>query len=97
MRPARSVTTRAAVLQQKAKSGARPFYGFCYFEGALTKHPTEFPVLLKIHRLWAEGRSIHQIKSREGKKWSWAAIRNIVERFEKEILIISKGGKYELR
>lgn len=106
MRPARSVTTRTAVLQQKAKSGARPFYGFCYFEGALAKHTLEFPVLLKIHRLWAEGRSIHQInqeldkhkiKSREGKKWSWAAIRNIVERFEKEILIISKGGKYELR
>jgi len=106
MRPARSVTTRTAVLQQKAKSGARPFYGFCYFEGALAKHPLEFPVLLKIHRLWVEGRTIHQInqeldkhkiKSREGKKWSWAAIRNIVERFEKEILIISKGGKYELR
>lgn len=106
MRPARTVTTRTAVLQQKAKSGARPFYGFCYFEGALTKHPTEFPVLLKIHRLWAEERTIHQInqeldkqkiKSREGKKWSWAAIRNIVQRFEQKILIIKNGGKYELR
>ena len=61
MRPARNVTTRTAVLQQKAKSGAKPFYGFCHFEGALTKHPIEFPVLLKIHRLWSEGRSIHQI------------------------------------
>jgi hypothetical protein len=106
MRPARSVTTRTAVLQQKAKSGARPFYGFCYFEGALTKHPTEFPVLLKIHRPWSEERFIHQInqeldkqkiKSRQGKKWSWDAIRNIVERFEKKILIIQNGGKYEPR
>jgi len=106
MRPARTVTTRMAVLQKKAKSGARPFYGFCYFEGALTKHPTEFPVLLKIHRLWAQGRTIHQInqeldkykiKSREGKKWSWAAIRNIVQRFEQKILIIKNGGRYELR
>ena len=106
MRPARNVTTRTAVLQQKEKSGARPFYGFCYFEGALAKHPIEFPVLLKIHRLWAEGRSIHKInqeldkhnvKSREGKKWGWAAIRNIVQRFEQKILIILKGGKYELR
>ena len=106
MRPARNVTTRTAVLQQKAKSGAKPFYGFCYFEGALTKHTIEFPVLLKIHRLWSEGRSIHQInqeldkqkiKSRQGKKWSWAAIRNIVERFEKKILIIQSGGKYEFR
>ena len=76
-------------LQQKAKSGARPFYGFCYFEGALTKHPTEFPVLLKIHRFWAQGRTIHQInqeldkqkiKSREGKKWSWAAITTEVRK-----------------
>jgi hypothetical protein len=106
MRPARSVTTRAAVLQQKAKSGAKPYYGFCYFEGILTKHPIEFPVLLKIHRLWVEGKTIHQInqeldkhkiKSREGKKWSWAAIRNIVQRFEQKILIIKNGGKYELR
>lgn len=106
MRPALSVNTRTAVLKQKAKSGAKPYYGFCYFEGSLTKHPIEFPVLLKIHRLWADGKTIHQInqeldkqkiKSREGKRWSWAAIRNIVERFEKEVLIISKGGKYELR
>lgn len=100
------VTTRTAVLKQKSKSAAKPFYGFCYFEGALTKHPIEFPVLLRIHRLWADGRTIHQInqeldikkiKSREGKKWSWAAIRNIVERFSKKVLIISKGGTYELR
>ena len=100
------MTTRPAVLQQKATSGAKPFYGFCYFEGALTKHPLEFPVLLKIHRLWVEGRSIHQInqeldknkiKSREGKKWSWAAIRIIVQRFEQKILIIKNGGQYELR
>jgi len=106
MRPARTVTTRTAMLQQKAKSGARPFYGFCYFEGALTKHSTEFPVLLKIHRMWADGRTIHQInqeldkhkiKSREDKKWSWAAIRNIVQRFEQKILIIKNGGQYELR
>lgn len=106
MRPAQVVTTRTAVLQQRAKSGAKPFYGFCYFDGELAKHPLEFPVLLKIHRLWADGRSIHQInqeldkqkiKSREGKRWSWAAIRNIVERFEKKFLSIQKGGKYEIR
>ena len=105
-RPAKVVTTRTAVMKQHAKSGAKPYYGFCYLDGKLTKHPLEFPVLLKIHFLWASGKSIHQInqeldkqkiKSREGKKWSWAAIRNIVERFEKKILIISKGGKYELR
>ena len=106
IRPPRVVTTRTAVLKQKSTSGAKPFYGFCYFEGALAKHPTEFPVLLKIHRMWTDGLTIHQInqdldkrkvKSREGKKWSWAAIRNIVQRFEQKILIIKNGGKYELR
>lgn len=106
MRPSGVVTTRTAFLQRKSKNGSKPFYGFCYFEGKLTKHPMEFPVLLIIHRLWVEGRSIHQInlelnkqkiKSREGKIWSWAAIRNIVERFEKKILIIKYSGEYELR
>ncbi|MCK6600110.1 MAG: hypothetical protein L6Q37_17230 [Bdellovibrionaceae bacterium] len=106
IRPPIVVTTRTAVLKQRSKSGAKPFYGFCYFEGALTKHPIEFPVLLKIHRMWAGGRTIHQInqeldkhkvKSREGKKWSWAAVRNIVQRFEQKILIVKNGGLYELR
>lgn len=100
------VTTRTAVLKQKSKSGAKPFYGFCYFESALAKHPIEFPVLLKIHRMWADGWTIHQItqelnklkiKSRESKKWSWAATRNIVHRFEQRILNIENGGNYELR
>ncbi|OYZ20750.1 MAG: hypothetical protein B7Y39_10285 [Bdellovibrio sp. 28-41-41] len=72
----------------------------------MTKHPTEFPVLLKIHWLRAQGPTVHQInqeldeqkiKSRKGKKWSWAAIRNIVQRFEQKILIIKDGGQYELR
>lgn len=107
MRPSGVVTTRAAFLQRKSKNGSKPFYyGFCYFEGKLTKHPIEFPVLLIIHRLWAEGKSIHQInldlnkqkiKSREGKIWSWVAIRNIVQRFEKKILIIKDGGEYDLK
>ncbi|MBL7555254.1 MAG: hypothetical protein JNM24_05470 [Bdellovibrionaceae bacterium] len=39
----------------------------------------------------------HKVKSREGKKWSWAAVRNIVQRFEQKILIIKNGGLYELR
>lgn len=35
--------------------------------------------------------------SREGKKWGRAAIGNIVDRFEKNILVIESGGIYELR
>lgn len=93
-------------MKQKAKSGAKPYYGFCYLDGKLTKHPLEFPVLLKIHFLWASGKSIHQInqeldkqktKSHTGKKWSWAAIRNIIHRFERKVLIIKNDREYEIR
>lgn len=105
-RPSGVVTTRTAFLQRKSKNGSKSFYGFCYFEGNLAKRPFEFPVLLKIHHLWAQGHSIHRInqeldkkkiKSRNGKKWSWAAIRNIVERFEKKILTIKNDQSYEIR
>lgn len=105
MRPARVFTTGVAS-RNKGRRSNKPFYGFCYFEGEIIKHPTEFPILQLIHNLWAEGRSIHSInldldkrraKAREGGKWSWAAIRNIVQRFESKEIVIKKGGKYELR
>ena len=88
------------------KQSARPYYGFCYFEGKIVKDPREFPTLLLIHRYWSRGNSIHQINlelnrakllSRSGKVWSWAAIQNIVVRFEKRQVVLSKGGKYEFR
>ncbi len=37
MRPVKICTTRTAVLKQRAKSGAKLFYGFCYLGGVLTK------------------------------------------------------------
>ena len=88
------------------KQGALPYYGFCYLEGQIVKDPREFPTLQTIHRLWNRGKSIHQINqelnrekilSRKGKTWSWAAIQNIVLRFENKQVILSKGGKYEFR
>lgn len=105
MRPARVFTTSMAS-RYKGRRGRKPFYGFCYFEGQITKHPTEFPILLSIHKMWQEGKSTHsinldlhkrRIKAREGGKWSWAAIQNIVQRFESKKIIITKGGEYELR
>lgn len=90
----------------KGSRGRKPFYGFCYFEGEITKHPTEFPILQNIHKMWLEGKSIHsinldlhkrKIKAREGGKWSWAAIQNIIKRFESKQIVIHHGGKYELR
>lgn len=88
------------------KQGALPYYGFCYFEGQKVKDPREFPILQMIHRQWCQGKSIHQINlelnrakvlSRKGKTWSWAAIQNIIVRFETKKIILSKGGKYEFR
>ena len=72
------------------KQGALPYYGFCYSEGQIVRDPKEFPVLKLIHRLWQEEKAIHQITqelnrqkipSRKGRRWSWAAVRNIVRRF----------------
>jgi hypothetical protein len=88
------------------KQGALPYYGFCYLEGEITKDPREFPILRSIHRLWKQKRTIHTITqklnqaaypSRKGKAWSWAAVQNIIKRFEAEKVILKPGGKYELR
>lgn len=91
---------------KSGKQGALPYYGFYYFEGQIVKDPREFPILQIIHRHWSQGKSIHQINlelnrakvlSRKGKTWSWAAIQNIVVRFETKKVILIKGGKYEFR
>lgn len=91
---------------KSGKQSARPYYGFCYFEGEIVKDPREFPTLQLIHRLWSHGKSIHQINlelnrakvlSRTGKEWSWATLQNIVARFENKQVILTKGGKYEFR
>ena len=91
---------------KSGKQGTLPYYGFCYFEGQIVKDPREFPILQLIHRYWSQGKSIHQINlelnrakilSRKGKTWSWAALQNIVVRFETKKVILSKGGKYEFR
>lgn len=88
------------------KQGALPYYGFCYFEGKIVRDPHEFPTLQLIHNGWKKKQTIHQITqqlnqakrpSRTGKAWSWAAVSNIVARFEKGIVILHKGGKYEFR
>lgn len=88
------------------KQGALPYYGFCYFEGQIVRDPREFPTLKMIHGDWKKKLTIHQITqrlirakrlSRTGKQWSWAAVSNIVARFEQQIIILHKGGKYEFR
>ncbi len=88
------------------KQGALPYYGFCYFEGEIVRDPREFPTLQLIHKSWKKKQTTHQITqqlnqanlpSRTGKVWSWAAVSNIVTRFEQQIVILQKGGRYEFR
>jgi hypothetical protein len=88
------------------KQCARPYYGFCYFEGEIIKDPREFPTLQVIHRRWCEKKTIHQITqelnrtklpSRSGKTWSWAAVQNLIVRFDTKKVILHTGGKYEFR
>ena len=105
LRPQFSQATSVQLLKP-SKQRALSYYGFCYFEGKIIKDPREFPILAIIHKHWSQNKTIHQIDlelnrvripSRTGKEWSWAAIRNIVTRFEKKQVILSKKGKYELR
>jgi hypothetical protein len=86
------------------KQGALPYFGFCYLEGKIVKDPREFPTLQMIHQCWQGKRTAHQIVqelnhlkilSRTGKTWSWAAVQNILDRFELGKVSIQKGGRYE--
>lgn len=98
-----------ATNQRGVKSGkqsVQPYFGFCYFEGQITKDPREFPTLRLIHRHWNEKRTIHEIAvelnnakipSRTGKQWSWAALKKIINRFETKKLILTNRGYYEFR
>lgn len=104
-RESRNLATGVRALKP-GKQGSSPYFGFCTFEGHIVKDPREFPILQVIHRHWSRGKTVHQINlelnkakilSRTGKQWSWAALQNIVVRFETKKIILSNGGKYELR
>lgn len=105
LRPNRPLPTNRAA-RYGSKGQCKPYFGFCYSEGVLTKHPVEFPILQAIHQRWKSDNTIHQIvcelnkkgwKSRQGKVWSWAAVQNIVKRFIAKKVVLTLGGKYEFR
>lgn len=73
------------------RKAARPPFGYCVFEGLITKEPIEYPVLQLITRLWNQGRSVNsiinklkekKIKSRTHKEWAYGVIRTIVQRID---------------
>jgi hypothetical protein len=89
----------------KGKLATKPPYGFCYFEGEITKHPKEYPVLQSIHKQWklgvnansiAEKLNEKRIPSPMNKEWSWNSVKNIIDRFNAKKIIQSGDGKLEL-
>lgn len=85
--------------QKRGKQGARPYYGFYYFEGEIVKDSREYPTLVLIHDFWKDGKTIHQLvkklhnrslTSRTGRKWSWAALSIIVSRFSSGLVKIEQ-------
>ena len=91
--------------QGHGKRGAKPPYGFCYFEGEVIKDPKEYPTLQLIQNLWKQGASISSIitkleerklRSRMNKAWSYNVIKSIIKRSKDgvtEHLVLNKNSK----
>ena len=105
LRSNRSVPVSKA-LTDSGKRNIRPYYGFCYFQGAIAPDQREFENLALIHQLWSLGTNSNRIAdvlnekkipARAASKWNRNSIVNIITRFENKQIILLKGGKYELR
>ncbi len=75
--------------QGRGKTGARPPFGYSFFQGEVIKDPIEYPTLQLIQNLWKQGTSISSIvrrleargiKSRMKKPWSYNVIKSIIRR-----------------
>lgn len=104
MRPNQKLTVSKA-LKTKAKGNIRPYYGFCYFQGRVVPDQREFENLTLIHQLWKSGTNPNRIAdklntkkipARSAAQWNRNSIVNILTRFEKGIVVLKKGGNYEL-
>lgn len=89
---------------KKGKTSSKPPFGFCYFEGQVTKHPKEYPILQLIYKRWNLGANANsiadqlndkKIHSPMNKEWSWNSVKNIIDRFKNK-KIFNKDGKLEL-
>lgn len=93
LRPS-SVEMESAKWGDRGKKGVKPPYGYCYLEGEIIRDPRKYPVLLDIIQRWKLGEPMNSIAtwlngrgipSPMNKKWSWNSVKNIIDRFEKEI------------
>lgn len=94
--------------QARRKTGKRntlPYYGFCYFQGRVVPNPKEYDHLMKIYNLWKMGMNPNAISEHLNSKkipprsatcWNRNSIVNIINRFEKR-LIVFKNGQLEFQ
>ena len=104
LRPKNSVPGHQA-WRKSGRPAMKPPYGFCYLDGALTKHPKEYSHLVAIiERLkrnqsycsiakWLNGK---HIPSPLGKLWSDNSVKAISLRLKNKKLV-KRGDQYELR
>lgn len=105
--PLRTLTDgkKGSLWRKSGKVCMKPPYGFCYFEGQLTKHPKEYTVLKMIYERWKSGQNANsiadtlngkKIPSPMNKRWSWNSVINIIDRFKKGTVAL-KEGTFELK
>ncbi len=96
---------KKTIQNQKGKASWKPSYGFCYFEGEVTKHPKEYVVLLKIYQQWKLGINANSIADKLNEKripspmnkcWSWNSVKNIIDRFKEKSIVQRPDGVLEL-
>jgi IS30 family transposase len=91
--------------RRTGKRHTKPPYGFCFLEGELTRHPTEYPVLMTIRERANFGAcpnsiasylNARKIPSSRNRTWSRNSVVQILKRFE-DGQIVQNRGNYELR
>ncbi|MCK6597638.1 MAG: recombinase family protein [Bdellovibrionaceae bacterium] len=96
LRPNKSVSAEQ-ISRQNFKSSTPPPFGYMYLEGRLQKNPKEFPTLQIIWQQWKLGQTASTItkylnskklKTRNLKEWKRQTVLNILERFEKKLIVL---------
>ena len=74
------------------KTGNKPPYGWCFYQGELVHDPKEQVVVLLIESLWKQGKTIGEIvrelngkgyRSRMGRDWGYGVVKGVINRNKK--------------
>ena len=63
---------------EKGKTGIRPPYGFCYFQGSIVPDPKEYENLMLIYRLWKLNTNPNRISDTDLAGLNWSRLYVIV-------------------